>query len=98
MQTIVLPQLAGSREAANLLISRVGNVEGQSVVIDARDLISGSTSFADELVVRLVKDKRVAAIEVVGPDEEFWGYLTEAAADVDTEVRISQVPAGRLLV
>jgi hypothetical protein len=96
-EQIVLPRLVGSREAANEIVSRVGNVAGQAVILDCSGLVSGSVSFADELVHRLFDDKGIAKLEVVDADAEFWDYLTDSAKEIGARERVVQGSPGLLL-
>src|SRR3712207_3673621 len=82
MPRIELPRLVGSREAANEIVSRLEDVTDMTVIIDCRGLVSGSPSFADQLVVRLLAEKHAANLEVVDPDDDFWGYLKESADEI----------------
>jgi hypothetical protein len=80
MIEIKLPPLVGSREAANIFVSRLPErLTNEDVWINCRDLVSGSPSFADQLVKRLVEEKDARSLTVVGATDRFAGYFTESA-------------------
>lgn len=80
VQSVTLPPLAGSRPAAAKLLSDLpADLTGERVTVLARDLLTGSPSFADELVRQLTVDRHAAAVVVVGAEPTFEQYLSDAA-------------------
>ena len=80
MQTVTLPPLAGSRPAAAELLSGLPeDLAGEQVSVLARDLLSGSPSFADELVRQLTVERHAESVVVVGAEPTFEGYVRNAA-------------------
>lgn len=96
MESIELPRLAGSREAADELVSGVRQ-GSDAVLIDASGLVSGSPSFANQLVVRLLQDKEAGRIDVVAPPGDFLAYLQDAAAALGRGDSLREVARGALL-
>jgi hypothetical protein len=80
--SLVLPRLAGTREAARDL------AEDQQLPPTLRDLhvellcgelASGSTSFADELVSILFADRNAASVELIGAPYRFVNHFRASA-------------------
>jgi hypothetical protein len=88
---ITLPRLVGTREAARDLLAehRVPpTLAGEQVVLLCRDLASGSTSFADELVKDLLVDRAAAELVLVGAPERFVDHIRATAARRDVGSRV----------
>jgi hypothetical protein len=80
VQTVTLPPLAGSRPAAAVLLSALPeDLTGEQVGVLCRDLLSGSPSFADELVRELAVERNAQSVVVVGAEPTFEGYVRDAA-------------------
>ena len=82
MQELVLAGLLGTRESADDLVARAGlprDLAGSGVVLFCRDLLSGSTSFADQLVDELVAKRHADSVIVVGAPERFRKHMLDAA-------------------
>lgn len=95
MQTLQLPRLVGSRESAVALASSLpSRLVGEQVVVVSRDLVSGSPSFADELVVELLARRQADRVVVVGAYDDFAAYVTDSAARHDVAHRLDLRPAG----
>ncbi|HEY0487276.1 MAG TPA: hypothetical protein VGD72_13605 [Mycobacteriales bacterium] len=89
-QSVTLPPLAGSRPAAAVLLSSLpADLTGQQVTVLSRDLLSGSPSFADELVRELTVERNAASVVVVGAEPTFEQYVHEAARNHDVGTRVS---------
>lgn len=97
-ETISLPRLVGSREAANEIIARLPSLIGETVILDCRVLVSGSSSFADQLVTRLFEEKKIAELQVVGVIDDFWDYLKDAAKGIRRLDKVKKVESGALLM
>ena len=91
MEQIVLPRLAGTREAVGDLLSAQSvpsRLSGQTVVVLCRELASGSPSFADELVKELLEDRAAAELVLVGPPARFQHHVEAAAVRRDVADRV----------
>jgi hypothetical protein len=87
---VTLPPLAGSRPAAAALLARLpADLTGQHVAVLARDLLTGSASFADELVRELAVDRNAAEVVIVGAEPEFEQYVQAAARSHSVGPRVS---------
>lgn len=76
---LTLPLFVAGRDFADEMADRLGDVTGRSIVVDATVLSSGTSSFAAQLVERLLVDGKAADLTIVGSPEEFAGYAREAA-------------------
>lgn len=74
-----LPMFVAGRDFAADMADRLGDVTDRSVVVDATGLSSGTSSFAAELVTRILVDGKAAELIIVGAPEQFVGYATDAA-------------------
>jgi hypothetical protein len=80
MYTVSLPALAGSRPAAAELLSGLpADLSGSEIAVLCRDLLTGSPSFADELVRQLAVERSAGRVLLVGADETFERYVRDAA-------------------
>jgi hypothetical protein len=79
MPTLTLPQLVAGRELAAEAVRKLGPIDGAQVVVDARPLVSGSTSFAGQLVRSTLVDGHAAALTVIGGPPEFLDDIHVAA-------------------
>jgi hypothetical protein len=79
MATLTLPQLVAGRELAESAVRRLGSVAGQDVVVDARALVSGTPSFAAQLVHTALVDGQAASLTFVGGPDDFRADASQAA-------------------
>lgn len=82
MEQLVLPRLAGTREAVEDLLSEQGVAEdlrGKQLIVLCRDLASGSPSFADQLVKSALKDRRAAELVLLGAPDRFTAHVRDSA-------------------
>jgi hypothetical protein len=79
MATLTLPQLVAGRELADAAVRRLGPVAGEHVVVDARALVSGTPSFAAQLVRTALVDARAASLTVLGGPDDFRADARDAA-------------------
>jgi hypothetical protein len=93
MPTLTLPQLVAGRELAAEAVGRLGPLAGEHVVVDARPLISGSTSFAGQLVRSALVDGRAAELALVGGPEEFRNDVQVAAERLEVAGSVRFLPA-----
>lgn len=93
MPTLTLPQLVAGRELAAAAVRRLGPIAGNEVTVDARPLISGTASFASQLVRSVVLDGGAARLILVGGPPDFVGDARSAAAELDLTGRVAFVAA-----
>lgn len=80
MITLVLPSLVAGRDLADDFVDQLGDLTDAEVVVDARELTSGTSSFAAQLVRRTLVDGRAKQVVVVGAPSTFVRHLHDAAA------------------
>jgi hypothetical protein len=95
---IVLPRLVGSRQAADAFVDQLPGVKEEAVAVICRDLLSGTASFADQLVKRLLVDGGADQLLLVGADAEFSQLVRDAAAARDVTGQLKELPAGSELL
>lgn len=80
MLTLTLPALVAGRDLADALVDKL-NDDGRSVpvFVDARRLESGTSSFAAQLVRRILLDRNAEQLILVGAPPSFAGYVRDAA-------------------
>lgn len=91
MEQIVLPRLAGTREAVSDLLaaqSVPAALTGETVVLLCRALASGSPSFADEMVKEVLVERGADELVLVGSSERFLQHVTAAAERRDVAGRV----------
>jgi hypothetical protein len=76
---LTLPLLVAGRDFAGEMADRLGDVTDRSIVVDATGLSSGTSSFAAELVTRVLADGKAAELIIVGAPVQFVEYAQEAA-------------------
>jgi hypothetical protein len=95
MFEIRLPRLVGSRLAAKEMVTNLHDeVRGERVVLNCRDLRSGSPSFADEIVKRVLVEGEAAELVVLGAADDFLAYVNRSAEARSVGDRVSSRPAG----
>ncbi len=88
MATLTLPQLVAGRELADAAVRRLGPVAGEDVVVDARALVSGTPSFAAQLVRTALVDAQASSLTVVGGPEDFRADARQAAERIGAADRL----------
>lgn len=88
MISLILPQQVAGRDLADLMVDRLGPLEGQDVCIDARATVYSSPSFASQCVRRILSAGRAQILIVQGGTSRFLEQLREAAAEMDVEERL----------
>jgi hypothetical protein len=78
---LTLPLFVAGRDFAGDMADRLGIVTDRSIVVDATGLSSGTSSFAAELVHRILIDGKAAELILVGAPAQFVEYAQEAAQD-----------------
>jgi hypothetical protein len=80
MLTMVLPQLVAGRDLADAMVNRLdGDIRGETVALDCRALVSGSPSFASQIVHRVLAEGDAHSLVVVGAPTRFAKYLADSA-------------------
>lgn len=82
MAQVTLPRLAGTREAVTDLFEAQAispRLSGDMLVVLGRELASGSTSFADELVKVAIVDRGADELVLVGAPGRFIEHVQGAA-------------------
>lgn len=86
---IKLPRVVGTRPAvAPFLAALAEDLRGHTVVLDCRALLSGTPSFADELVKQVLRDRRADELLVLGANSDFSADLASAAEARDVSDRV----------
>ena len=96
---IELTGLFGTREAADDLVASAGianDLTGTQVVLYCRDMLSGSTSFADQLVRTLVVDRDAKSVALVGAPERFARHMNESAHRRGVSDRVREESAAQI--
>lgn len=87
---VTMPQLSGGRERARTLAEPlVGKMRDKIVRLDCRQLVAGTASFADEIVIQVVITGGAQQFVVEHASGDFASYLHDAARDHGASERIS---------
>ncbi|MHA3704313.1 hypothetical protein ACXR2U_19240 [Jatrophihabitans sp. YIM 134969] len=90
-KVLQLPRLVAGRDFAAEMVeafaARDGALDGARVVVDASELLSGTASFAGELVRRILVDAHAAELLLVGAPFQFAEDVTLAAKELDVTSR-----------
>jgi hypothetical protein len=76
---LTLPLFVAGRDFATDMADRLGDVADRSIVVDATGLSSGTSSFAAELVTRVLVDGKATELIIVGAPHQFVEYAQDAA-------------------
>jgi hypothetical protein len=93
MPTLTLPQLVAGRDLAEAAVRRLGSLAGAEVVVDARPLVSGTASFAAQLVRSTVLDGGAARLTLIGGPPDFVEDARTAAVQLQAADRVRFVAA-----
>jgi hypothetical protein len=88
---VEMPQLSGGRKRAQALVRPLlGRMQGQTVVLDCRQLLAGTPSFADEIIKLVLVDGGARLLQVEQVDDDFGQDLLTASQDhgVAAQLRI----------
>lgn len=92
---VVLPRLAGSREAARRIVDSAERpIADHEVVFDCRQLRSAPPSFADEVVLATLVEGHASKLVLLDPSDEFERYVREAAVRRDVDSLVVSESAG----
>lgn len=87
---IRLPREVGTRPAvAPFLASLDEKLDGQRIVLDCRSLLSGTPSFADEMVKEILVERSADGLVVLGGTLDFATDLTAFATERGVIDRVS---------
>lgn len=86
--TLQLPRLVAGRDYADDLVDSLRLVPGAEVVVDAGELLSGTPSFAAELVERLLVVGDAGSMMLLDAPADFTGYVESAADDLGVSGRL----------
>jgi hypothetical protein len=79
---VTMPQLSGGRERArDLAAPLVPRMRNAIVQLDCRDLVAGTASFADEIILQVFEKGHAQRLVVAYAGGDFADYLLEAASD-----------------
>ena len=95
MTTLPLPPMVGSRKRAHVLADSLGGLQGKRVVVDCRDLIAATESFADELITEILIKRDAAEMHFINvSDLDFANWVDEHARihDVGQRVKVDRKP------
>ncbi len=88
MLTLTLPALVAGRDLADTLVDKLASDESAPVLVDARRLKSGTSSFAAQLVRRILLDRHAEQLILVGAPASFVGYVRDAAVKLYVSGRL----------
>lgn len=77
--TLTLPALVAGRDLADLFVDRLDVHAGAEVTVDARQLVSGTSSFAAQLVERLLVAEQAGRLAILGGPDSFLRSAEDAA-------------------
>ncbi|MHA3700726.1 hypothetical protein ACXR2U_00960 [Jatrophihabitans sp. YIM 134969] len=90
-KTIRLPRLVSGRDFADEMVDAFtaaeGPLDGVHVVVDASNLLSGTASFAAQLVRRILFDANAAEMVLTGAPTQFAQDATLAASELEATAR-----------
>lgn len=88
MPTLTLPQLVAGRGLAAAAVQRLGPIEAAHVLLDARPLVSGTPSFAGQVVRSVLLDGHADSLTVIGGPADFVADVRSAAEQLDVTARV----------
>ncbi|MDP9396833.1 MAG: hypothetical protein M3P96_02960 [Actinomycetota bacterium] len=101
MEKLILPRLAGTREAVDDLLAEQQLPEelvGERLAVLCADLASGSSSFADQLVLEVLVNRGADELVLVGAPERFVQYVRAAAKRRGVAGRVAERSGAELEV
>jgi len=90
--TLTLPMLVAGRDLADLFVDRLTVTPGAAVTVDARELVNGTSSFAAELVERILVGGQAGALCLIGGPPTFAQYVQDAAHRLQVADRLTVRP------
>lgn len=80
--TLALPRVVGTRPAVAPFVRDLpGDLRGAAVVLDCRTLLSGTASFADEMVHAVLVERRADELLALGAAGDFAADLSSSARE-----------------
>lgn len=86
-RTLQLPRLVAGRDYADDLVSSLQLEPDAEVLVDGSALLSGTPSFAAELVQQILVEGKARSLRLVGAPGDFTDYAETAAKDLDVQDR-----------
>lgn len=86
-RTLQLPRLVAGRDFADDLVRSLALEPGAEVLVDGTALLSGTPSFAAELVQQILVERKARSLRLVGAPGDFTDYAEAAAKDLAVEDR-----------
>jgi hypothetical protein len=90
-RTLQLPRLVAGRDFADDMVASLGAVLDENVIVDGSRLLSGTPSFAAELIQQLLVDGKARSLLLVGAPTDFAGYAIAAARELAVTDRFDLV-------
>ena len=87
-RTLQLPRLVAGRDYADDLVDSLRLEPGAEVVVDAGELLSGTQSFAAELVERVLIGGHAGSMTLLDAPADFTSYIESAAGDLGVSGRL----------
>ena len=94
MITVNLPGLVAGRDMADDIVDKLGRLAGETVILEARNLVRGTPAFASRMVERILRDGGAAELAVVGAPDQFEDYLRQAAEEIKMAGRLTLTRRG----
>ncbi len=79
-------------ENADVLVDQLGDVAGQTVIVDSRAVIHVEQPFADRLVERMFGEKQAAELTLVWAHHDLWRDMHASLAARGLPGRITYAP------
>jgi hypothetical protein len=93
MPTLTLAQLVAGRQLAAEAVSQLGPISGAEVVVDARPMVSGTASFAGQLIRSVLLEGGAARMSLIGGPAEFVADARAAADQLHVVDRVAFLAA-----
>ncbi|HEU5269624.1 MAG TPA: hypothetical protein VFU36_06835 [Jatrophihabitans sp.] len=87
-RTLQLPRLVAGRDFADDLVDALRLAPGAEVVVDAGELLSGTPSFAAELVERVLVAGQAGSMLLLDAPADFTDYICAAAHDLGVDGKL----------
>lgn len=85
----VLPEYTGGRRRAELLLEQLPHdLRGLSVTVDCRHMVSGTESFADEMIEIILCKRGAQRLKAINVDSKFAAWLHASADDKHVSDRL----------
>jgi len=88
-RTLQLPRLVAGRDYADDLVHTLGLEPDAEVVVDGTALLSGTPSFAAELVQQVLVEGKARSLTLIGAPADFVDYSSTAARDLGVAERFA---------